>query len=63
MTVEKTREVYVLTHQALAVGFYYPSYCSDKYIPETEVAFPRISGTEKMVASALLTPEMALCGS
>lgn len=60
MTVEKTREVYTLTNQALAVGFYYPSY---KYSPETEVTFPRVSGTEEMVASALLTPELTLCGS
>lgn len=59
----KTSEVYILTNQDLTVGFYYSSYSMEKDNPEIEVAFPRVSGTEEGVASALLTLEVALCGS
>lgn len=52
--------MYTLTNQALAVGFCYPSYSMDKDNPEIEVVFPRVSGTEEVVASALLTPRVGI---
>jgi hypothetical protein len=59
---KKTCVVYTLTDQALSVGFCYPSYSMDKNNPEIEVAFPRVSGTEEVVASALISdPQSGHC--